>query len=439
MIPSKGISPNPILADNIKQPIDNNKGSNSSYIVSFSQQKKSISSNTPSKVPTQASSTYTNINRAKLGDTENPYKDKSFSEIRDETRPIYDALRSAESSANIYDKEYDKTQNNPEGKAKWKAYKSAREDLPKNGDLQNSDEYRILNKRPNKSHLEKLLAGSPLSKKLDPLTGIFRDTKTGLYAQLKPLGDSSGGYALCFGSTGIGRMTMKQIKVDMDQVLNQREIPAAYKQAVELATALHKALEAPIKASIKKELEDANILFGGTGTITNEDINEELNNKFNFTVTGQSMGGGIANYVGLKLGINSVCYNPAALGPAAIKDLKDDGRLTTDNLSKQKIIRQKGDIISGEKNQKKIALLANLFSIKKIKRPQHLGQIYVANKSEAPSLNGVTRGCQARHFTSAFDHFYYSRTTPAAQPTTPSTNSDASSESSSASSRSGGE
>lgn len=417
MIPSKGISPNLISVNQIKQPIDNTKGSKSSYIVSYTEQKKFISSSTPFEVPTQASRTYESINDAKLGDTENPYEDKSFSEIREETRNIYDANREFERGAGNFNYKYNSMKNDAEKNKLWKELNSIKNELSENRntvdgkkDLQSTDQYKNLKNRVQLSLLEGHLSGSPLSTKLDPMTGVFRDPQTGLYADLIPLKDTSGkvtgDYALCFGSTGIGHMTAIQTKVDIDQVLNEQTIPAAYQQAADLA------------ATLIKELN----IFGAE-----------------ITVTGQSMGGGIANYVGLKLGINSVCYNPAALGPAAIKDLKDDGRLTADNLSKQKIIRQKGDIISGEKNQKKIALLANLFSIKKIKRPQHLGQIYVANKSEAPSLNGVTRGFQFRHFTSSFDHFYYPRTTPAAQPTTPSTNSDASSESSSTSSPSGGE
>jgi hypothetical protein len=262
-----------------------------------------------------------------------------------------------------------------------------------------------------------LLAGSPLSTKLDPLTGVFRDSKTGLYAELKPLGSKPGNYALCFGSTGNGRMTMKQIKVDIDQVLNQRKIPVSYKQAVELTNFLHNALK-------QKKQNEWNIL-GIKETVKNSDLN--------FIVTGQSMGGGIANYVGLKLGIKSVCFNAAPLGGTATQDLKDSGCLTKENIALSKIINQDNDIVAAKKYQKIISQLAD------VGEPQNIGQIYVAKKTDIPAENIQTRGYQARHLTSSFQRFYYPKNIQAPQPDTSSDNSDASSESSSASSPSGGE
>lgn len=359
----------------------------SSIIISYKKQKQFPLSKTTFQRPQQAANTYININRSILGNQQTPFTEKKFSEIRTETESIYNALRNFENSAYNYHDKYDKIKNDATGKGKWEKFKSARNDLLNNPDtidstinLQNTKAYKNLKHRKQTSLLERHLSGSPLSTKLDPLTGVFRDTKTGLYAQLKSLEDGSGDYALCFGSTGVGRMTMMQIKVDINQVLNQKTVPAAYLQAVELATELIKQTG----------------IFGAT-----------------IKVTGQSMGGGIANYVGMKLGIESACYNPAALGQAAIKDLKNSGCLTAENLNKQKIIRQSHDIISGEKNQKKIAQLANFFSSKKVATPQHLGPTYVAKKTDIPSLNGVTRGFQFRHFTSSFQPFYDTSNTQA--------------------------
>jgi hypothetical protein len=119
-----------------------------------------------------------------------------------------------------------------------------------------------------KTNLETYLEDSSLSTKIDPLTGVFRDTKTGLYAELKTLPGKPREYVLCFGSTGVGRMTTKQIKVDIAQVLNKKKVPAAYTQAVDLATVLHKALEVSVKASIKQDLEKANKIWEGDGEIT---------------------------------------------------------------------------------------------------------------------------------------------------------------------------
>jgi hypothetical protein len=389
---------------------DQTQSKKPSGIVSFEKQKQFTLPKTAFNNPQQAAKTYVNINRAMLSDPQTLYKDGKFSEVRAETEDVYKALLNFERSVFKYHDKYDSTQNDPTAREDWKEFKSEKNALFEKNEaindeknLQASTGYKTLSGERKPSNLERLLAGSPLSTNLDPLTGVFRDSKTGLYAELKPLGSTPGKYALCFGSTGVGRMTMKQIKVDIAQVLNKTKVPAAYEQAAKLAAELRKETGAEI------------------------------------TVTGQSMGGGLANYVGMKLGIESVCYNPAALGQAAIKDLEKNRCITVENLNIQKIIRQKGDIVSGEKNQKKIARLANFFTSEKVGIPQHLGPTFIANKNDNPLLNGVTRGYQSRHFTSSFQPFYDYSNTQTVQPDTASEKSTISSESSSASSPSGGE
>ena len=381
-----------------------------SGIIRFEKQKQFTLPKTAFNNPQQAAKTYVNINRAMLNDPQTPYKDGKFSQVRAETEDVYNALLNFERSVFKYHDKYDSTQNDPTAIENWKEFKSEKNALSEKNEaidyennLQASTGYKTLSGTRKPSNLERLLAESPLNTNLDPLTGVFRDSKTGLYAELKPLGSTPGKYALCFGSTGVGRMTMKQIKVDIAQVLNKTKVPAAYEQAAKLAAELIKETGAEI------------------------------------TVTGQSMGGGLANYVGMKLGIESVCYNPAALGQAAIKDLEKNGCITVENLNIQKIIRQKGDIVSGEKNQKKIARLANFFTSEKIGIPQHLGPTFIANKNDNPLLNGVTRGYQSRHFTSSFQPFYDYSNTQTVQPDTASEKSTISSDSSSASSPLGGE
>ena len=403
---SKGL--NQVSEKNNNQPT-NPTTKNNSLVFSYGKQKQFTLPKTAFNNLQQPTKTDENINRIILGDEKtNSYKDGKFADIQKETSDAYNAHISFEDSVIKFNKAYDSIKNDPTKIEQWKEFKSARDTLSSNGNLQNLDKYKNLHKRSTPSRLEKLLAGSPLSTKLDPLTGVFRDSKTGLYAELKPLGSNPRNCALCFGSTRNGRMTMKQIKVDIAQVLNQEKVPAAYLQAVDLA------------AELIKELKKSGV---------------------EITVTGQSMGGGIANFVGLRLGIHSVCFNPAALGQAAIKYLEKLGCLTAENLNKQKIIRQRRDVVSGEKNQKKIAIFANFFSFKKVKRPQHLGKIYVADKADIDATGEPKRGSGLRHQTKAFDPFYkhnfnnYQTT----QRTNPTDNSDASSESSSASSPSGGE
>jgi hypothetical protein len=456
----------------------------SSVIVSLGKQKQFTLPKTAFNNPQQPTKTNENINRIILGDEKiKPYKDGKFYEIQSETRPIYYALRNFEHSAYKYNIKYDKKNNDTELETAWSNFKIARdvlskiEDSPKTEDSSKTNETNVYLKKytqvtsllykkeidemteninqmklkidrielqiakgnttlhnklnllnreldslnnikdqkeqiglRTQTSLETYLADSHLRTKLDPLTGIFRDTKTGLYAELKPLKD--GNFALCFGSTGVGRMISKQIKVDIDQVLNQKKVPAAYTQAVDLA------------AELIKEV----CLFGSE-----------------ITVTGQSMGGGIANYVGLKLGIKSVCYNAAALGGAAIQDLQkstyktenniERACLDKDNINNQIQVRRNRDVFSGEKQQIKISQFANIF-YDNVVTPQNIGPIFVAHDSDIPLQNGKPEGTKSRHRTSTFDAFYRQ---PIPEAITPPDNSDASSESSSASSPSGGE
>ena len=370
------------LENNINPPSRNTK--NDLKIVSFGKINKIISNQTPHKVPTQAASTYVKVKRLVHEINVPSETEKNLEPIKKKTEPIYNALRDFEKSAFNYHNKYDTTQNNVLGKEQWKEFKSKRNDFLKNpetvnttNNLQTQTEYKIIKKRVQSSELEKHLSGSPLSIKLDPLTGVFRDTKTGLFAQLIPIKDKenndSGDFALCFGSTGSGKMGMMQTKVDIEQVLNKEKLPAAYEQAAELAKALIQATS-----------------FLGV----------------EIKVTGQSMGGGLANYVGLKLGIESVCFNPAALGQAAIKDLEKNGCLTAKNLEKQNIIRQKRDIVSGDKNQKKISTLASILTLHTVTKPLHLGKIHEVNKEDMGTTDKPKRGFQSRHFTSAFDPLY---------------------------------
>ena len=111
------------------------------------------------------------------------------------------------------------------------------------------------------------------------------------------------------------------------------------------------------------------------------------------------MGGGIANYVGLKLDIQSFCFNAATLGGGCQEDLKN--QLTADRLKKQIHINQKGDIVTSSKTQNKIASLANLIN-KKTVAPKNIGIVYkieAANREDSiTNLNPLDR-----HFLTSFD------------------------------------
>ncbi len=159
--------------------------------------------------------------------------------------------------------------------------------------------------------MAKLLKGTDFAKLIDPVTGGFRDPSTGLYCELKPLtADTMSqvtGYVLCFPGVGAANMHSTQLLSSVKQFLGVGGVPTMHSQALELAKTIQDKL-----ATEGKSLE----------------------------LTGHSMGGGIANYVGLKLNLPAVCYNAAALGRACLKDI---GETHLENLKKQTHIRLEGD------------------------------------------------------------------------------------------------
>ena len=162
-----------------------------------------------------------------------------------------------------------------------------------------------------KSTMANLLVGTKYENLIDPATGGFRDPSTGLYCELKPLTMDSlsqvTGYVLCFPGVGGANMHSTQLLSSIKQFLGVGGLPTMHSQALELA----------------KTIQDKLATKGQT-----------------LELTGHSMGGGIANYVGLKLNLPAVCYNAAALGRACLKDI---GEANLENLKKQTHIRLEGD------------------------------------------------------------------------------------------------
>ncbi len=160
------------------------------------------------------------------------------------------------------------------------------------------------------SEMEKLLPKeSPLRNKLDAMTGAFRDPGTGLYADLKKIGEGEEAKnVLILGGTGVGKMTGKQVLADVGQGIGG--IPANYKQAAQLGATLQTAL--------------------GEGE--------------NFETAGHSLGGGLANYVGLKLGVPNTGFNSAALGPGTRNDIPPENLARAKDLALHVNVR--GEAIS---------------------------------------------------------------------------------------------
>lgn len=165
--------------------------------------------------------------------------------------------------------------------------------------------------RTEESELERLIPKDhPLRSKLDPMTGALRDPSTGLYADMKKVGEEPNTKnVLILGGTGVGKMDTKQLLADIGQ--GAGGIPGNYKQADQLASLLKSELD---KEGVKME------------------------------TTGHSLGGGMANYTGLKNGIPSTCFNAAALGPGTRNDIPKENLNNAKDLAVHVNVR--GELIS---------------------------------------------------------------------------------------------
>ena len=179
--------------------------------------------------------------------------------------------------------------------------------------------------RTSQSTMAKLLKGTNYEGLIDSVTGGFRDPSTGLYCELVPLTQDTNsaiskvtGYVLCFPGVGAANMRSTQLLSSVKQFLGVGGLPTMHSQALALAETIQDKL-----AAEGKTLE----------------------------LTGHSMGGGIANYVGLKLNLPAVCYNAAALGRACLKDI---GEANLENLKKQTHIRLEGDFATNPSVTRKL-------------------------------------------------------------------------------------
>lgn len=205
----------------------------------------------------------------------------------------------------------------------------------------------------NNSALENLLpSDSTFRRDLFPFTGGLRDPKIELYAELRELPKDINGkknYVLCFVGTGRVAAIRAQMKTNVTQFAGMGGVPEAHKKALILTQELQKIINEK----------------GGT-----------------LSLTGHSLGGGICNYVGTKLGIESTCFNSAALGGACVDDLKKSQSLSEENLKKQTHIRIKGDPVSSPRAQKVFSFLLGMAAKINIQVPQFIGKIYEAGKSD---------------------------------------------------------
>ena len=209
--------------------------------------------------------------------------------------------------------------------------------------------------RANSSMEDLLPPNEGLRQKINPFSGAFRDPATGLYVELKKLPDKNGKpcYAMCITGTGRGKAIRAQLATNLLNFVGVGGIPRSYQQAATLAAALQKKI----------------IAEGG-----------EL------CLVGHSLGGGIANYAGLKTNLNTTCFNPAALGAACLADLEKTGCLGKDREDKQKIIRTNGDPVSSKAAQKALIAFISISTYFYVRLPCSIGQVYEVPQDKSSAL-----------------------------------------------------
>ena len=212
--------------------------------------------------------------------------------------------------------------------------------------------------------MEALLKGSEFAGMIDKKTGGILDPSTGLCCQLQPL--ENGNYALCIPGIAPGKMYGAQLSASVQQFLGVGGVPEIYTQALKLAEFLNRQLKSEGK---------------------------------NLDLSGHSMGGGIANYVGLKLDLPSVCFNAAALGRACLEDI---GNVSMEVLNKQTHIRVENDFATHPPVTRKLLAFFSLGREKWV--PRNVGVICEINKADKFYPHG--QSMMGRHLLDAMDDWY---------------------------------
>lgn len=288
-----------------------------------------------------------------------------FSEIPAKFIAAFEALQETERNASSKHKKAKHPETNETGlKAARKLIKSQ---VKHGKSLEDTEPYQLLRgSRSGKSGMEaKLPAESAFRALLYPPTGGVRDTRTGLYAELRMIkSDGEATCLLCFPGTGVADNEGKQWAANLQQALGAGRVPRLYKQALALANELKMAL---------------------------------ANEGLELRVAGHSLGGGVANFVGLALNMESYCFNAAALGKKSREFLKIQGCLTAERIRSQNHVTLKGDFASSPQLSRVIKVVSRT-----TQGPTPIGKVYLGTDDHDDFPE--SRNPLARHPLSAMEN-----------------------------------
>lgn len=268
----------------------------------------------------------------------------AFSDMPAEFITVFHALRKIEQSAfTKHQTAREQAKNDPDLQLARAFIKSG---ARSGKDLEDSKHYQLLRgNRSGKSLMEgRLPLSSSFRSLLYPPTGGVRDTRTGLYAELDVIkidGESIG--LLCFPGTGVADNQDAQWKANLQQALGAGKLPRLYNQALGLAEELKTAL---------------------------------ARDGLELRVAGHSLGGGVVNFIGLTLNMDSYCFNAAALGKKSLEFLKLNGCLTQERINRQRHVTLEGDFASSPKLSKAIKVVA-----RSSQTPTQIGKVYLGAKA----------------------------------------------------------
>lgn len=197
---------------------------------------------------------------------------------------------------------------------------------------------------------------------VSPINGDFRAPGAGIVAGLRfeivKHGDKETRVpVLSFPGTGSGAMIRAQMKANVRQFLGLGGPPHAYRIGADLAKA--------VSSRLPKDFPSLQLV-------------------------GHSLGGGIASFSAALNDLPCVSFNPAALGGASLRHLREKCRAFETPLAKQTVIRVKNDHVSSPAMQRRLAAAIILWMNPLFETPMHIGTVHVIPRENLPEKHRGT-------------------------------------------------